>query len=174
MRRRSMVRPHHVTQSPRSAHVARWGQAVATMAEPQRAALSDLAERHAKRSRTILQHFHAQAPDHADLTRAHLASKMHSDYQQALVLPEVIQARQGPAPPIPSKPTELSGMLDEMEVQRGLAKQHAPSSAVALRPAAAAKATPASASHLQTALMRPEEAVHDTGRSMLNLSLIHI
>ena len=116
------------------------------MAEAQRAALSDLAERHAKRSRTILQHFHVQAPDYADVTRAHLASKMHSDYQQALVLPEVIQARQGPAPPIPSKPTELSGMLDELEVQRGLAKQHAPSSAVALRPAAAAKATPASAS----------------------------
>ena len=63
-------------------------------------------------------------------------------------------------------------MLDELEVQRGLAKQHAPSSAVALRPAAAAKATPASASHLQTALMRPEEAVHDTGRSMLNSALI--
>ena len=142
------------------------------MAEPQRAALSDLAERHAKRSRAILQHFHAQAPDRADLTRAHLASKIQSEYEQALVLPEVLQARQGPAPPIPSKPTELSGMLDEMEVQRGVAKQQAPTSAVAIRPAAAAKATPASASHLQTALMRPEEAVHDTGRSMLNSALI--
>lgn len=172
MRRRRMVRLASRDPFAQVGVRRSLGQAVATMAEAQRAALSDLAERHAKRSRTILQHFHVQAPDYADVTRAHLASKMHSDYQQALVLPEVIQARQGPAPPIPPKPTELSGMLDELEVQRGLAKQHAPSSAVALRPAAAAKATPASASHLQTALMRPEEAVHDTGRSMLNSALI--
>lgn len=149
-----------------------------------RAGLTDLAQRHAKRSRTIVQHFHADVTALADMTRAHLASKVRSEYEQAMVLPDAIQAQQrgAPAPPAATKAGPLTSVLDALEAKRGLAKQgqsmragEPGTSAVALRSGTAtatATTAPPTSSHLQTALMRPDEAVHDTGRTMLNSALI--
>lgn len=149
-------------------------------AEWPRAALSDLAERHTKRSRLLTQNFRTHAPDFAELTRAHLASKVRTEYQDAMVLPDVIQAQQrtGIASLADrSKANPRSDILQDLEEQLGVKTKQNPrqgetSSAVALRPVAAAKAQPRSESNLQKALMRPEEAVHDTGRSMLNSALV--
>ena len=132
-------------------------------AEWPRAALSDLAERHTKRSRLLTQNFRTHAPDFAELTRAHLASKVRTEYQDAMVLPDVIQAQQrtGIASLADrSKANPRSDILQDLEEQLGVKTKQNPrqgetSSAVALRPVAAAKAQPRSESVSYTHLTLP-------------------
>jgi len=139
-------------------------------------ALAELAERHLKRSRTLMYHFHADVPAVPDGHRAHLASKLRAEYDGAMVLPDVVQAQQGASAPLATKgkASETSDLLAQLEKERGITRPAAAggagtSQAVALR---SSLSHPTAASQLQTALIPREHAGHDTERSMLSSALI--
>lgn len=159
------------------------------------AALPDLAERQAKRSRTLRHGAPSSMPDPPSveesttslptMTKAHLASKVYEEYKQAMILPEVIQAQQGTSATTMASSSKSSSnnpivsALAQLEEAHGhttpTPSSSSTSQALTLRSAAdTARATskPASASKLQTALMKRDESMPDTGRSMLNSALI--
>ncbi|WFD28209.1 pre-mRNA-splicing factor prp46 [Malassezia nana] len=136
--------------------------------------LAELAERHLKRSRTLMYHFQANMPEFTDGYRAHLASKVRAEYEGAMVLPDAIQAQQGGSAPqvTKGKTSESAEILSQIEKERKAAQRPpvaGASQAVALR---SSLAHSTAASHLQQALVPQDDASRDTSRSMLSSALI--
>ncbi|WFD31938.1 pre-mRNA-splicing factor prp46 [Malassezia sp. CBS 17886] len=159
-------------------------------------ALPALAERAAKRSRTLSADPGmpglagpplVPAPALADATRTHLLAKMQGEYRDAQSLPDVIRAQQGAAVAPPKARvgagTANADLIAQLELDRGMAGAEASASArgggdpgtgtVALR---AGASKPASASNLRSALVAREDASSGTlvgeNQTMLNSALI--
>ncbi|WFC97421.1 pre-mRNA-splicing factor prp46 [Malassezia yamatoensis] len=146
--------------------------------------LKELAERNAKRTRLVYAHAGAPisraSPAQQVATRAHLATKLRAEYQDAHSLPEVIRNQQGTVT-VPASKTSAGSIdaeiLTQLEKETGVAptsSQDAQKGAVALRTQYASQ--PSTSSNLKSALIHPEEATAATragsSQSMLNSALI--